>query len=575
MLFVAHLPSGPDSAQSERRAAAGPDFLMIVSVSTMAKFWYKNAIIYSLHVESFMDANGDGIGDFQGLTRSLDYLAGLGITCIWLLPFFPTPNRDHGYDISDYLNVDPRYGTLGHFVEFLDAAEERGIRVIIDLVLNHTSVSHPWFQEARKSRDSKYRKYYIWLDEKPENPNEDIIFAHHQNGNWEYDDVAGQYFYHTFYQHQPDLNIANPEVQREIRYILHFWLKLGIAGFRMDAVPHMLKAKGNERFEGDPFQFLRDIRFFVQELRKDSMLLAEVDTEPEEYQHYFGESDQVQMLLNFYLNNHIFLALARKEAEPIARALARLPRTTIQEQMGTFIRNHDELDLERLTDGEREEVYNAFAPEENMRIYGRGIRRRLAPMLGNDRKRMEMVYSLMFSLPGTPVLRYGDEIGMGEDLSLPERNSVRTAMQWSDERHGGFSASKKKKIPLPMIAKGPYGYQRVNVLNQLRDPLSFRNWTERVISMRKECIEFGYGDCEVIGTDHPSVFAHASHYKSGVSLAVHNLSDQEVTVTLAKYFDHLIEYFADQEYEPVQTDLRNVRLGAYGYRWLRMSRLFL
>ena len=287
----------------------------------MAKFWYKNAVIYSLHVESFLDGNGDGIGDFQGLTRSLDYLSGLGVTCIWLLPFFPSPNRDHGYDIADYLNVDPRFGTLGHFVEFLDAAEERGIRTIIDLVLNHTSVDHPWFQEARKDRNSRYRNYYIWRDEKPSDPNEDVIFGHHQDGNWEYDSVAGQYFYHTFYQHQPDLNLTNPEVRREIQYILHFWLKLGVAGFRMDAVPHMVRQKGDEKFEGDPYQFLKDIRLFVEEQRKDSVLLAEADTEPGEYRNFFGDSDQVHMMLNFYLNNYLFLSLARKEARPIRDAL--------------------------------------------------------------------------------------------------------------------------------------------------------------------------------------------------------------------------------------------------------------
>jgi maltose alpha-D-glucosyltransferase / alpha-amylase len=541
---------------------------------TMAKYWYKNAIIYSLHVESFMDANGDGIGDFPGLTRSLDYLAGLGITCIWLLPFFPTPNRDHGYDVIDYLNVDPRYGTLGHFVEFLDAAEERGIRVIIDLVLNHTSVDHPWFQQARKDKNSKYRKYYIWLDEKPANPNEDIIFGHHQNGNWEYDNVARQYYYHTFYQHQPDLNISNPEVQKEIRYILHFWLKLGIAGFRMDAVPHMLKAKGNEKFKGDPFQFLKDTRSFVEDLRKDSILLAEVDTEPGEYKNYFGDSNQVQMLLNFYLNNHIFLSLARRKAEPIIRALEELPQTTIKEQMGIFIRNHDELDLERLTNEERQQVYDAFAPEETMRIYGRGIRRRLAPMLDNNRKWMEMVYSLLFSLPGTPVFRYGDEIGMGDDLSLPERNSVRTAMQWSNEKHGGFSAY-TGKTPVPIIADGRYGYPQVNVHKQIRDPLSVLNWIERIIAARKECIEFGYGNYEIIEVDHPGILAHACHYKSGMALAIHNFTDETLTVTLKKYFEHLIEQFADQKYEAIKVDTKQAQIGPFGYRWFRVSRLFL
>lgn len=522
-----------------------------------------------------MDGNGDGIGDFQGLTRSLDYLAGLGINCIWLLPFFPSPNRDHGYDISDYLNINPRYGTLGHFVEFLDAAEERGIRVIIDLVLNHTSTDHPWFQEARKNKDSKYRKYYIWLDEKPRNSHEDVIFGHHQNGNWEYDQAAGQYYYHTFYQHQPDLNLTNPEVRQEIQYILHFWLKLGIAGFRMDAVPHMIKEKGNEKFNGDPYQFLKDIRFFVEEQRKDSILLAEVDTEPQEYKNYFGNSDQVQMLLNFYLNNYLFLALVQKKAKPLTLALNKLPQTTIKEQMGIFVRNHDELDLERLSEKDRQEVFKVFAPEENMRIYGRGIRRRIAPMLENNRQWMELVFSLQFSLPGTPILRYGDEIGMGDDLSLKERNSVRTAMQWSSEKHGGFSASPDETLTIPIISTGDYGFPTVNVQQQMRDPLSFLNWIERLISTRKECIEFGYGDYDTMDVGHPSVFAHICRYKSGIALAVHNLSGQPCSVHLKEYYEHMNEYFADQRYEPVSEKNREVRLGPYGYRWFRKSPLFL
>lgn len=543
----------------------------------IGKYWYKNALIYSVHVESFMDSNGDGIGDFIGLTRSLDYLAGLGVNCIWLLPFFPSPNRDHGYDIADYLNVDPKYGTLGHFVEFLDAAEENGIRVIIDLVLNHTSVDHPWFQEARKDKNSKYRKYYIWLDEKPENSHEDVIFGHHQDGNWEYDREAGQYYYHTFYGHQPDLNITNPDVQKEIRYILHFWLKLGISGFRMDAVPHMIRNKGNEKFDGNPFDFLKNTRSFVEDLRKDAILLAEVDTEPEKYEDFFGKGDQVQMLFNFYMNNHIFLALARKSAEPIERALDKLPQTSLKEQMGTFIRNHDELDLERLTDAEREEVYRAFAPDEDMRIYGRGIRRRLAPMLDNNRQWMELAYSLLFSLPGTPVLRYGDEIGMGENLSLPERNSVRTTMQWSREEHGGFSAYKEKELPLPVIRDGHFGYANVNVHDQMRNPSSLLNWFERIIAARKECMEFGWGDYEVIKTDNPAVLAHGCKWKNGYAFAVHNFSDRDATVKLEldkHLLEHLIEYFADKEYETYPNG-NEMTLGPYGYRWFRKSSLFL
>lgn len=407
------------------------------------------------------------------------------------------------------------------------------------------------------------------------NPNEDIIFGHHQNGNWEYDEVAEQYFYHTFYQHQPDLNITNPDVRREIQYILHFWLKLGIAGFRMDAVPHMVKAKGNEKFDGDPFQFLKDIRFFVEAQRKDSVLLAEVDTEPEEYSNFFGNGDQVQMLLNFYLNNYLFLALARKDARPIRSAMKELPQTRINEQMGIFVRNHDELDLERLSDAEREEVYKAFAPEENMRIYGRGIRRRLAPMLDNNRKWMELTYSLMFTLPGSPVLRYGDEIGMGDDLSLEERNSVRTAMQWSNERHAGFSANADEKVVVPIISEGAYGYRNVNVHKQMLDPLSFLNWFERLIFARRECIEFGYSDYEMVSTGNDGVLAHVCRYKSGAAMAVHNLTDKPAKLKLDKPFEHLIEYFGDQSYKPINGESMELELGPFGYRWFRKSPLFL
>lgn len=539
----------------------------------MAKYWYKNAVIYSLHVQTFMDGNADGVGDFQGLTRSLDYLAGLGITCLWLQPFFPTPNRDNGYDISDYLNVDPRYGTLGHFVEFLDAAEERGIRVIIDLVLNHTSVEHPWFQKARKDRSSPYRKYYIWLDEKPENPDEDVIFPGHQGDNWEYDDVAGQYYYHTFYPHQADLNITNPDVRREIQYILHFWLRLGIAGFRMDAVPHMVKEKGNEKFQEDPFLFLESIRSFVEEQRKDSILLAEVDTEPDEYKQFFGNGNRVHMLLNFYLTNHIFLALARNEAEPIVTGLNNLPQTSVREQMGIFLRNHDELDLERLSDAEREEVYAAFAPDKSMRIYQRGIRRRLAPMLKNNRQMMELAWSLLFTLPGTPVVLYGDELGMGENLGLEERNSVRTTMQWSNENHGGFSAA--QDIVPPCIRDSEYGFEKVNVHGQLRDPLSFLNWVERLINIRKECIEFGYGHYEMIKCNHPGVLIQASHYKNGIALAIHNLTDEAVIVKPEKLYENMIEYFSDGEYDDQQLESGEIKLKPYGYRWFRKSPLLL
>lgn len=303
----------------------------------MQKHWYKNAIIYSLHVESFMDSNGDGVGDFKGLTSSLNYLSNLGINCIWLLPFFSTTNKDHGYDIIDYYNVDPRYGSLGHFVEFLSSAEDIGIRVLLDLVLNHTSVEHPWFREARKGKDNRYHDYYIWVDEKPKTKNGKNIVG--RDDTWAWDELAGQYYYHTFYEHQADLNISNPIVQDEIKYILRFWLRLGVSGFRLDAVPHMLASNGNMQWETSPFQFIKDLRRCVEEYSPEGLLLAEVDTKPKKYLDYFGDSDQVQMLFNFHLNNNIFLSLAECDAKPILDAFKELPfeKMNYPEQMATFL----------------------------------------------------------------------------------------------------------------------------------------------------------------------------------------------------------------------------------------------
>ncbi|HYH56334.1 MAG TPA: alpha-amylase family protein [Anseongella sp.] len=547
----------------------------------MASYWYKNAIIYSLDIKTFMDSNGDGRGDFTGLIKSLDYLSGLGITCLWVQPFFPSPNKDNGYDVSDYYAIDPDLGNLGSFVEFIDKAKENGIRVLIDLVLNHTSDQHPWFREARQDRNSKYRNYYIWVDKKPRTSGTDTVFGKHQGGNWEYDEMAKAWYYHTFYKHQPDLNITNPDVIKEIRWIMRFWLKLGVAGFRMDAVPHMIRQKGNEKFEGDPHDFFRGLREFVEEQRKDAVLLAEVDTEPERYRDFLGKSDQMHMLFNFYLNNYLFLAFARGEAGPVIKALKALPPISGKEQLATFLRNHDELDLERLSDKEREEVFAAFAPEENMRIYGRGIRRRLPPMFGNDRRRIELAYSLLFSLPGTPVFRYGDEIGMGDDLSLKERNSVRTVMQWSAEKNGGFSTASAEELFLPAISGGEFGYERLNVHQQMRDPNSFLNWMERIIAARKECIEFGRGEYEIIPSGNPGILIHCCRWKSGLSLAIHNFTGEECDVTLdlktpeEKDPVHLIDMFGDKVYEAFDPDSPTLHLSKFGYRWLRKSSLIL
>ncbi len=479
--------------------------------------WYKNAVVYCLSVETFMDANGDGIGDFQGLQRRLDYLSGLGVSAIWLMPFQTSPGRDDGYDVSDYYNVDPRYGTLGDFVEFTHAAKQRGIRVLIDIVVNHTSNEHPWFQDARRDPKSRYRDWYVWSDKKPANADEGMVFPGVQKTTWTYDEKAKQYYFHRFYDFQPDLNTSNPHVQAEILKIMGFWIQLGVSGFRMDAVPFVIAEKGAEvKKPKEQFDMLRTFREFLQWRLGDSIILAEANVVPKENLTYFGDDgDRMQMMFNFHVNQALFYALASADSRPLAKAIRDTYERPATAQWGLFLRNHDELDLGRLTEKQRQKVFSEFGPEKDMQLYDRGIRRRLAPMLQGDRRRLELAYSLMFSLPGTPVLRYGDEIGMGDDLSLPERNCARTPMQWSTEPQGGFT--KNDKPVLPVISGGPFGFEHLNVADQRRDPNSMLNWTERLIRMRKEAPEIGWGNvcrwrpatracwcCATIGATTPS-----------------------------------------------------------------------
>src|SRR5712672_4441541 len=460
--------------------------------------WYKNAIVYCLSVGTYLDANADGIGDFQGLLRRLDYLQGLGVTAIWLLPFQPTPGRDDGYDVSDYYGVDPRYGSLGDFVEFTQGCRQRGLRVLIDLVVNHTSNQHPWFQEARKDPKSKYRDWYVWSKKKPRNANKGMVFPGVQKSTWNYDDVAKTWYFHRFYDFQPDLNTSNPDVQAEILKIMGFWLQLGVSGFRMDAVPFVISAKGaNIRRPAEQYDMLRMFREFLQWRIGDAIILAEANVLPKTDMEYFGDDgDRMHMMFNFQVNQNLFYALAVADCRPLAKSLAATRPRPATAQWGLFLRNHDELDLGRLSEVQRQAVFAAFGPEKRMQLYDRGIRRRLAPMLGGDRRRIELAYSLMFTLPGTPVIRYGDELGMGDDLSLPERVCARTPMQWSDEPHGGFT--KHDKPVCPVISEGPYGFEHVNAAIQRRYPESLLNWTERIIRMRKEVPEVGWGDFAVI-----------------------------------------------------------------------------
>lgn len=546
----------------------------------MNKYWYKNAIIYSLDVETFKDSTGDGTGDFRGLTKALPYLSSLGVTCIWLLPIFDTPNRDNGYDVKDYYKIDSRLGDLGHFSELIDAAEEAGIRVLIDLAVNHTSTEHFWFQESRKDKNSKYRDYYIWVDEKPEDPDPNMMAAEGEDSSsWKYDRTAKAYYFHSFYPHQPDLNISNPKVQEEIFRIIRFWLKMGVSGFRIDAAPHMFKEKGRMDFEGDPHEIFRNFREFVETQKPDAILLAEVDLDPNQYNKYLGNEDQMHMLFNFYVNNFMYLSFAREEGTPVVRALQRMPEDlTEKEQLATFLRNHDELNLDKLSRNERQEVFEKFAPDENMRIFGRGIRRRLASILGADRKKMELAHSLLFTLPGTPVLRYGEEIGMGEDLSMEGRSSVRTVMQWANEKNGGFSTAPTKDLIRNVISEGDFGYEKVNVSDQLRDPDSFLTWISKAIDYRKEFPEFGWGRNNIIDTGDPRVLGHYTKSDKGMGVAFHNFSDKEITVKLEmkeEELEDVVDVFGNIRYEDFDPKKPEVRLTPYGYRWMHKKHNFL
>ena len=540
--------------------------------------WYKNAVIYCLSVGTFMDANGDGIGDFQGLTRRLDYLHGLGITTIWLMPFQPSPCRDDGYDISDYYGVNSRHGTLGDFVEFTHGAEQRGIRVIMDLVVNHTSDRHPWFQEARRDPNSKYRDWYIWSDKKPPNAHKGMVFPGVQKSTWSYDKTARAWYFHRFYDFQPDLNTSNPHVQAEILKIMGFWIQLGVIGFRMDAVPFVISMKGPRvKKPVEQYDMLRSLREFLQWRAGDSIILAEANVLPETDMEYFGEDgDRMHMMFNFQVNQNLFYALAAADCRPLVRALKATKPRPATAQWGLFLRNHDELDLGRLIEEQRQRVFACFGPEKEMQLYERGIRRRLAPMLNGDRRRIELAYSLMFTLPGTPVIRYGDEIGMGDDLKLPERNCARTPMQWSTEPHAGFT--KSDKPILPVISDGPYGYQHVNAAEQRRDPNSLLNWTERIIRMRKEVPEVGWGDFEVLSTRDPAILAIRYDWRNNSVLFVHNLDaiPREVEFSTGLRGTEarvLVNLLTDVHSRAGDDGKHHLLIEAYGYRWYRVGGL--
>jgi trehalose synthase len=536
--------------------------------------WWKNAVIYCLDVETFRDSDGDGIGDLQGLIDRLDHLAGLGVTCLWLMPFQPTPNRDDGYDIADYYGVDPRLGTLGDFVELVRSASDRGLRVIVDLVVNHTSDQHPWFREAREGLDAPRRNWYVWRDEPSDEP-AGLAFPDTEKSNWAYDERSGQWYLHRFYHFQPDLNTSDQAVRDEIARIMGFWLALGISGFRMDAVPALLETAGlPEPVKDDPQSWLRSLRAFVNRRRGDAMLLGEVNVGLHDLGRYFGDhGDELHMQLGFLLNQHLWLALARQEAEPLEIVIRELPAVPPDGAWATFLRNHDELSLDKLTVPQRADVFAAFGPEADVQLYGHGLRRRVAPMLGGDPERLRMAWSLLFSLPGTPILLYGDELGMGEQLALPDRLSVRVPMQWSPGPTGGFSSAPPDRLVRP-LAGGGFGPDDVSVEAQRRDPDSLLQWMGRLIRRRRECPEFGWGTSTLLDTAQPSIFAHTCEWEGSTVAAVHNLGEAPCATTLelghdAKAVEDLLEPGEPEELPGGRLDLE---LGRYGYHWLRVLR---
>jgi maltose alpha-D-glucosyltransferase/alpha-amylase len=537
----------------------------------LSDLWYRNAVFYSLDVETYFDSDGDGCGDFEGLSRRLDYLESLGIDALWLSPFQPSPGRDDGYDVADFYGVDPRYGTLGDFVEFVHEAKSRGIRVIIDLVVNHTSDRHPWFREALKGPDSPFHDWYVWSKKRPPDWRSGMVFPGVQKETWTYAREVRKYYFHRFYDFEPDLNMDNPRVREEVRRIMGFWLELGVAGFRVDAVPFIIEKPSPS---GGPkpleFDYLAELREFLQWRAGDAILLGEANVLPRETAAYFADGAGLHMMFNFWVNQHLFYALASGDTGPLAKALRATDLLDGAAQWAHFLRNHDELDLGRLTEEQRQAVFERFGPEPSMQLYDRGIRRRLAPMLGDPRL-VELARSVMLSLPGTPVLRYGEEIGMGDNLALRERNSVRTPMQWSEEQNAGFSTAEKPVRPV--IDRGPYAYQQVNVAKQQREPDSLWRSLTRMIRLRTECPEIGWGDWRVLPVRARNVLALEYTWRGTTLVCVHNFDERavEARLRLSGDPDRLVNLLAEEDAMPDAAGSYRLSLEPYAFRWYRAS----
>lgn len=537
--------------------------------------WYKDAIFYEVYVRGFFDSNNDGVGDFRGLIQKLDYLEWLGINCIWLLPMYNSPLRDGGYDIADFYTILPEYGTLEDFKEFLDAAHSRGIRVIADLVINHTSDQHPWFQESRSSPASPKRDWYVWSDTADKYADVRIIFSDAEPSNWTWDEQAGAFYWHRFFYHQPDLNYDNPEVHQAVLDIVSFWLDLGIDGFRVDAVPYLYEREGTIcQNLPETHAFIRKLRKYIDANYSDRLLLAEANEWVDDVVHYFGDGDEFQMCYNFPIMPRLFVALQQEDRRPIAEIIERTPPIPENCQWGIFLRNHDELTLEMVTDEERDYLYEEYAKDPRMRLNA-GIRRRLAPLMSNGRHRIELLHGLLFSLPGSPFLYYGDEIGMGDNIYLGDRDGVRTPMQWSSDRNAGFSRADFQQLYFPVIMDPVYGFQSVNVEAQTRFDSSLLNWVRQMIRLRQEHKIFSRGTIDLIRPDNRKIFAFTRSFEGETALCVFNLSHnpQPALLDLADFEGATpVEMIGKTQFPKIEKNPYQLALSPRGFYWFLLEK---
>jgi maltose alpha-D-glucosyltransferase/alpha-amylase len=535
--------------------------------------WYKDAVFYQLHVKSFADSDGDGIGDFRGLTSRLDHLERLGVDCLWLQPMYPSPFRDDGYDIADYYAIHPSYGTLDDFRRFLDEAHGRGLRVITELVINHTSEQHPWFQQSRSSRDNPRRDWYVWSETDERYRGVRIIFIDTERSNWTWDPVSKEYYWHRFFSHQPDLNFDNPAVREEVWRVMQFWSDLGVDGFRVDAIPYLIEREGTS-CENLPetHDVVRELRRRLEAHAPGRVLLAEANMWPEDVRPYFGEGDEFHMAFHFPIMPRMFMAVRLEDRKPLVDILERTPAIPDACQWGIFLRNHDELTLEMVTEIERDYMYREYASDPQARI-NLGIRRRLAPLLEGDRRRIELLTSLLMTLPGSPFVYYGDEIGMGDNIYLGDRNSVRTPMQWTSGYNAGFSTADPERLWLPLVSNPVFGYQGVNVEAQRRNGTSLLYWMQRLIRMRKTSKVFGRGDIRFLAPPNHRVLAYTRSLGDEVILIVHNLAStaQAAELDLSDHEGAIpIEMFGGSIFPRIRTDPYVLTLGPYATFWFRL-----